>query len=485
LGQALSAHDLTHILFQTFDGLPVSGGSWFADRISYVDSVAYVGVIAVVLAAVAVAVRRRNPIVVAFAAMTVCMASLVFIPPVVWVADHLPLIGTFLWNRAVIPMAFGAAVLAGFGTNLLVRQDRARTVRFWFALGFGVVAIALAALWLFGRGQLPTAEAAVRAHSFLWPVGCTAFGLTAAGLLWSVYSRRRKAFHEPLDGLGRWVAGGLLALQTAFLISVGYPLWSSSPQFLPTTPAETALKQAVGSSAVGFGNSDCIFPPANGLRQNINVAYGVQEFAVYDPITPLDYFSSWKAASGESGGYPQTNIFCPAVTSARLARLYGLSFVLEPAHSPGPSGAVFDRFIGTEQLYRIPGGAIATLNPLSPTGALPSLDALGAPVAVHKLGPTSWTVYTDATSAQVLRLRLTDVPGWKASLDGRPLRLESYSGIMMQAVVPPGRHVIRLTYWPTAFSIGIVIAALSALGLMAAVLASRLMRRRSTSPVTE
>ena len=60
VGQALSFHDLTHVLFQSFDGVPVNGSAFFADRFLYIESVAYIGVIAVVLAVLAVVVRRRT-----------------------------------------------------------------------------------------------------------------------------------------------------------------------------------------------------------------------------------------------------------------------------------------------------------------------------------------------------------------------------------------------------------------------------------------
>ena len=108
--------------------------------------------------------------------------------------------------------------------------------------------------------------------------------------------------------------------------------------------------------------------------------------------------------------HADVNIFCPAVTTAALARLYGVGFVLEPADSRGPTGAVFDRMIGNERLYRIPGAAVATLSAFGPGGALPGPAASTTPVAVTNPNPAAVTVRTDAASPQLLRLRLTDVP---------------------------------------------------------------------------
>ena len=99
-------------------------------------------------------------------------------------------------------------------------------------------------------------------------------------------------------------------------------------------------------------------------------------------------------------------------------------------------------------------------------------------VAVRHPDPDSWKLTTDKDSPQVLRLRLTDVPGWHASIDGHPLKLYPFAGIMLQALVPPGHHTIELHYWPTTFTEGIVLALCSALGLLLVLLLSWLRRRR-------
>ncbi len=85
---------------------------------------------------------------------------------------------------------------------------------------------------------------------------------------------------------------------------------------------------------------------------------------------------------------------------------------------------------------------------------------------------------TESKTPQVLRLHLTNVPGWHATIDGRPLPLKQYSLIMFQARIPPGRHVIELNYWPSTFTEGIVLAVLAAVGLLVAPFAAYALRRR-------
>jgi hypothetical protein len=480
----LPLHDLTYVLFQGFDGVPVAGAPWFGNwAANYVQTAAYVGVIALVLAVTAVASRWRRPAVVAFGAVAVVMAVVAFGTPVLSFIDTLPFVGKVQWHYALFPMDFAIAILAGVGMDVLVRSYRKRAVRAWLGGGFVVAGLTLQALWVLGRGHLAPHQAHIRADSFIWPVASTLLGLTVVGVLYAVHKRvpRHQAPSRwPPIGVGRWAGLCLLACETAFLITAGAPLWSSSSTVLHPTPAEVTLERAVGSSVVGFGTPSKVSPTL-GIVPDVNIIDRVQELAIYDPVVPHAYNDAWREATGESGGAQY--IFAPLVRNATVARRFGVGFVLEPDGSPGPTGAVFDQEVGDhEALYRIPGAAAATVSPLGQDGALPSPDAPGQAVAVTHPDPASWKLETDAATPQVLRLRLTDVPGWHGTIDGRPLKLERFSGVMLQAVVPAGHHTIELHYWPTAFTVGIGLALCSAVGLVAAVVTTGVRRRRKHLP---
>ncbi len=484
--RALPVHDLIHVLLQGFDGLPLSTSAFFGDRLFYIDTVAYVGVIALALALLAVVVRRRRPEVVAFGAVALVMAGLVFAQPVVSAVDHVPHLGSVLWNRALLPLAFALAILAGMGTDALVRAGHRRTVTAWAGASFGAAGIVLGALWLFGRGQLSPEDASIRAHSFIWPLLCIVLGLIVVAAIAVSHNRRTTTTDRPSlarwSSPTRWAAGALLAGETAFLIGAGAPLWASSPTAPAPTAAVVDLKAAVGSSVVGLGAPDCVGYGRLGLQPNVNVLFGIDELVAYDPMTPRSYFSSWKRSTGAAPGYPSYETFCPAVTTAALARLYGVEYVLEQYGAPGPVGGVFDKTVGSEELYRIPGAAAATVSSLAPGGTLPPKSAPGTPVPVTHPSPSSWHVVIDTTAPGVLRLRLTDLPGWHATIDGRPLPLKPFAGVMLQARVPAGRHVIELSYWPTYFTVGIVLAACSAGGLAGASLWALRRGRRRQQP---
>jgi hypothetical protein len=412
------------------------------------------------------------------------MGVIVYVPVVESLLDGLPLLGNVLWRRATMPMAFAVAVLAGMGVDVVVRSHHDRVVRAWMAGAFGVAAVVLLALWVFGRGHLPPVEATIRAKSFLWPVIAIAVGLAVTAML--VQVQRRRGSDPRTAGrltVGRCAGAVFLVVETVFLVTAGTSLWSSSPTYLSPTPGETALARAAGGSLVGFGLNTCFSPSQLGIVPDVNVALGVKEFGVYEPLIPRDYGLSWKGATGLSAApseYPGVpfSVFCPAVETATIARLYGIGYVLERKGSPGPHGSVFDQAVGDEYLYRIPGSGPATLTPIPSTGKLPASTALGTVVPVSDPDPSSWRLVTDGTGPQVLRLRLSAAPGWHATIDGRPLPLRSFAGVMLQARIPPGRHVVVVRYWPSTFTAGIVLAVGCVVTFGAVFLAGSLRRRR-------
>jgi hypothetical protein len=177
------------------------------------------------------------------------------------------------------------------------------------------------------------------------------------------------------------------------------------------------------------------------------------------------------------------SVFCPAITYASTARRYGVGFVLEKAGAHGPQGAVFDQKVGDEDLYRIPDAGLATLVPAPSSGP----ESAGGPpratvVPVTSNDPAQWKIVTTGTGPQVLQLHLTAVPGWHATIDGHDLALERYSGVMLQARIPAGRHVVELSYWPMAFTVGLGLAAAGVVGLAGALVVGRRRQRRAISP---
>jgi hypothetical protein len=65
-----------------------------------------------------------------------------------------------------------------------------------------------------------------------------------------------------------------------------------------------------------------------------------------------------------------------------------------------------------------------------------------------------------------LALRITDVPGWHVTADGRPLAVHGYEGSFLEVTVPAGTHTVVAYYWPRDLTYGIVLALLALLALV-------------------
>ena len=470
-------------IFQSFWGQPLRGSFANAQGF-YEEQWVYVGAIALALAVVAVGVRWRRPEVVGLAAGAVVAMLAAILEPMDRFLSALPAIGGSLWTRSLIPVAFCLAMLAAVGLDTVFRRVERRQAIRWALGSFGVIAVVLGLVWLFARGNLPAQAAHVRAESFVWPVVSTAVGLAAFAILLFTDRRSHGRQWDPrrLSLLTFGLAGALLICQTVFLVVDDGPIPSSSSSMYPPTPVVTALQRDVGSSLVGLGVQKNGFGGSGlGLAPDTNVPYGVDEFAVYDPIVPLTYFTDWSSLYHASAGFKSVYEFIPGIPSAKIARRYGISYVLVSRGAAAPSGSVFVGQVGNEDLYRIPGSGTATLVPASST-AWPSTDAPGKTVPVEWTGPSALRVVTGASTPQVLRLHVSSVPGWQATIDGRPLALTPYLSTMFQARIPPGRHVVELHYWPDRFTEGLVVAAGTGLALIVAAVVVR--RRKPASPAS-
>ena len=476
----LPVHNLLHLALQGYDGLPIAGNHWFGYVGGYSETAAYIGVIPLVLVVLALARGRRRPAVIAFAALALVTVAVAFVPAVVDALNHLPVVKTLVWQRAILPLVLALTVLSGFGMEALVRHPDRASVRRWLTGGFGGAGVVVVVLWLVGRRRLALSDASARQGSLLWAAVEIMVGLLVVGALaWAARARRTTGSDPPWwrRGLHRWPGSTLLVGEAVFLLAAGGSLWSATSAPFTSTPSVAAFQRAVGSATVGYGAPLCFFPPGLGIPVNAQIAYGVQELAAYDPALPSSYFSSWTKLTGRAAGLPAISAYCPVVTTVAEAQLYGVGFVLERAGSPGPKGAPLATTVGDEDLYRIPGAAAATLTPRAESTRPPGSGATSTPVTVAHPDPATWTMITTAPDPEVLRLRLTDLPGWHATVDGHPVPLTRFAGVMLQANLPPGRHQVRLYYWPAAFTQGIVLAAVAAVGLLCGLVAERTRRR--------
>ncbi|MDA8310579.1 MAG: YfhO family protein [Actinomycetota bacterium] len=506
---SLPPHDLTHLLFVGYSGVPTNLTSIIGVDNLYVSMV-YVGSVGLVLALVGLVWIRRRPEVLAFLLLTVVLLVVLFAPPVAALMRHIPEAKVFRLDLGTTFCDFGFAMLAAFGAQALVESRRQRTagtgdgvatdplVTGWtdrlLVGGTVFLALALAVLEIrlgVGLGHLRPAQSSVRQASFLWPtIGLGVCALVAVARL--VHPSARAAPGSPSAGAGAGAGrarlalarstglvagrGGLVLLvgvQAAYSIIGGAWFLSSTPDPLPVTPAIAALSHDTAGALVGMGTCPQLHAfPGTGIMPDVNATYGIDELVDYDPIMTTQYYAGLGGLLGTSRTPPagENALFCPKVSSVRTARFFGASYVLEPPGAAGPPGTTLVATIRGERLYAVPGSGRATLVALphgtgggqggtwsSSWEGRPGAPAVVQPARESEAG--TWRVRVDAHGRSLLVLRVTAVPGWHATIDGRPLDLRTYDTLLLAAVVPPGRHVVVLHYWPSLFSVGLYLAA--------------------------
>ncbi len=465
-----------NLVFSGFFGYPISTSQSFGpDRYGYYETAAFVGVIALVLIVVAILRRWREPEVAGLALVAVVLALLIYHSPLTRVLDSIPLFNVVEWNRALVPFDFVLAMLAGFGLQTVLDNGQERGTRRCLLGALTVSAVGILVLRLHGSGALSRAEAAIRSRSFLWPAIELVAGAAAVAVLLIGHRGRAPGAHEHRTGsrsyrARRTAAVLLVAAEAAFLLAATPNLWSSSKVAFPVTAGDSELERLVGQARVGFGICPSLSSQPNlGILAEANSAYGVAEISAYNSVVPRSWHTAWTAATGlPYVAKGELGAFCPSLPSASLARNFGVSYLLEPPHHAAASGTVYVATIDGEGLYRVPGGGLVTMQPTTAAAS----DDPDVVVPTEAADPSSIHFVVDPRQPSTLHIHITDLPGWKATVDGRPLALHSWGSAMLEASVPAGQETIVLTYWPHAFTDGLVVAGATALGLAMALLVS-------------
>lgn len=454
--------NLVNLATATFYGLPILHHTYFGSR-NYYEAASYVGLGALILAAVAVVGCWRRAEVLALAVVGLLCAALVYSSTVAGVVGSAPGLKLILWDRAVIPLDLVLAALAGVGLQTLIDRRGERLVRATFGAAAALAAGLVVILWaVTAAGHLHggTAVRGERLDSLLVPGVQAAAGLLGAAL---VLANRRAGRHAPAASgvYARTAVALVAAAELAFLLTATPNLWSSSPSGFVTTAAERAYEQAVGPARVGFTKCPSLVQQPNlGILAEANSAYGVSELAAYDPVVPKAWFRAWGAATGQPGVIGINN-FCASVDSAGLARQFGVGYVLVPPGSPAPPGAVLATTIEGVGVWRVPGSGLVTAGrPGAP------LEAPETPLPFTWSAPNRVHTTVDAAGAESVRFHISDLPGWHATVDGRATAVRSWGGAMMAVSVGPGRHQVTLTYDPAAWNWGLWVALATAAGLL-------------------
>ncbi len=488
-------HMATLLLAQGYDGLPVHG-SYFFGSWNYYETAAYVGVIAAVLAVVAVVTSWRRPFVAGLAAAAVGCAAVVYdltaSAPVQRLVTDVGL-GTVSLQRALPLVGFAVAVLAAVGLERLVGTWHEPATRRALWAGCALLAVALGLLWwrVGNAGFAPGAARpysakplpgrsvleGLRRDSLWWPTG-SLLAVALAGLLAEAAARRlrpRPPRHTRRtgrpSGTGPVIGAALLAVQSAFLLFAGVGINSYAGASFPATPATATVARVVGTGLLGMddGLGAChppaLVPPACGVRAwrgigfypEMNLGYGIAELGIHDPTIPQAVFDGWPfAGTGRRIAY--TNLFAPDIDTVALARRYGVTAVLVAPGLAVPAGM-------TPVASLVNHGVHLTLATVPGSGRFSVAGPGAALRASSHPGDARYEVEVRAPAGAVLTAHVTDVPGWRASAGGHPLVVRRAPGDQLSVRLPAGTTAVELTYAPARLLLGELLAAAALAGL--------------------
>ncbi|MGO8874186.1 MAG: hypothetical protein ACLQNG_00250 [Acidimicrobiales bacterium] len=457
-----------------FDGFPVHGSTFLLPATNFYETVSYVGIAVLLLAAVAVVALPREPLVLglglaALALVAVSYSVGSFHPAL----DLLRALGlsAVVWRRARLIIGFPLGVLAAIGLETLLRPRQHPRAGRTLAAGSLLAIAALAALSWHTTAVLDATARSVERRSLLWPAALALLcGLCALAVLGSGRVGRPPRRQRTC----RAAAGALFAGNAVFLVVTGMGLNTWTRDFYPVSSAMKALQSEVGGGLVGLDDGRRQVQSLSGLGfyPELNVAYQLDEFAGHDPELPQAYFTTLAPGEGEGG----LGLFVPSVDSVAEARGLGISWLLVAPGRRAPAGTTYVETLAGERLYHVSASSRFSLQPAT-AGVV---RRASQPMA------GAYSLEVDDTSPATLVVRVTDVPGWHASIDGTVTPLRRDDGVLQSLAVPAGLHTVRLWYEPATLWAGIALALCATAGLLvAAALSWRRAAARPPRPVDD
>jgi hypothetical protein len=470
---------------------------------NFVEQTLYVGVIGLALAIAAVIARRRDKEVWFWALLGLgALGAALRIPVFDWV-NHLPLFSIAAYGRFRLIYTFCVAVLAGLGTQLLVKDPSgtARRLALLFLSGAVVIGVALLVLApqvltaLESQSTLPAARRlspATLSSAFhltnltmSWPLLIAVLAIAVLALY-----RRRDSFARP----GRLLLPGsslhaiLVMLITAdlFVLGMDYHTAIAEEWIFPETPAIASLTSDDSIFRIVGTNVD--------LMPNTCMAYGLQD--VRGLAFPGDRYRELCLAMGGEDWLGYGILFTEPL-EPRLLGLMNVKYIFTTSQlgqlqylqqigtdknvtiyenmSCLPRAFVVHRVQVREHPEEVlpalldPGfdlGAEIILEQVPPSGWLAGSDGGTAVAEITQYEPNYVRIRADTSTDGFLFLSDSYYVGWKAFVDGAQTVIYRADYAFRAVHLTAGSHEVEFAYRPDSFRWG---AAISLLALVATV----------------
>ncbi len=448
--------------------------------------VGYIGVLPLLLALLALILRRDAPtrFFGAFALIGLALALGGYAILHGWLYQWAPGFGQLRAPaRFIVLLDFGIAALAAFGFDALLREIPAasqaafkRIVRFapfvWLLIALSAGSTAYAMLIL---GQNQDAVLFARIAN---AANALAFFILLLALALALIVERGAHFFDDTA----WAA---LALALIFfdLLSLGayVDLSTDDPSRVFDHPDAVAFLKSDGSmfriDARDTG-VDHAWPADTSL---VHALFDVNGD---NPLVLADFDRYWQSLGSRSAAqYDLLNIkYLIARKNAPLDRAkFKLAFDGDPAFDIFENTRVLPRAFVTSQTRIVPDQATAlrilhdpSLDPAQTvvlekpvSGGPPAGNSGSSSAKIVGYGPNEILLDVNAPSAGVLVLSEIYYPGWRAWVDDREVEVLRADSLFRAVELSAGAHRVRLLYDPASFKLGVGLFAVTALALTA------------------
>jgi hypothetical protein len=479
----------------------------------------YVGVITLILAVPGLALSGSRRVVLALSGLALFSLTLsmgTYTPLYALLHQWLPQFDSFRApGRWLLIWTFAVAGLAAHGVHGL-RYRQQSELRERAAHGYGVALAAVAAALLFAIWRtnevhaiqwLPHARVAV-----LWilaAMGAAALGMVALfsrvhwpQLALSIvlalelgYAAREMEYNRP-NAPDLYREMPVIARHLRSLTGLEGAQATALPDRVVSLAVDERLDRERLSRTVMNGDGDAEYrryaAMLEAIRPNLGVTMGLPTVDGYDGgLLPLRDYARFKSLliTAETP-VPHYTLGPQAFgrADASLLGVLNVRFLLTDGRfgAPGPGWVLHGEAPGAAWLYEntrvlprafLAGDTVVEPDPDRAIGLMRSLD-LGRTAVINRplpraLSPPSGTVRIDRASAgevvaqvettgeALLVLTDTFYPGWRASVDGRPVSIVQANVLFRGVVVPAGSHEVRFWFDPLSVKLGLAMSGLA------------------------
>jgi hypothetical protein len=453
----------------------------FQEMDNFNERTGYVGIVPLFLGLYAVS-RRRCRFTAFYLAVAVVAGLVIYgVLPLQNILQLLPVVSCISQTRLLLFVTFSAAVLAGLGWDTLSRMENDRRA-VWVVAGFWVFAIA-ALVWFWSLIRPVLAQLDMSHRAFLmWQLPVFAVGLIASGIV-AVWRGRRTGWIPATICLG-WTAADLL------WFGMGYNPAIPRDRYYPRTEAIEWLKQDSSMFRVlGIGTV---------LVPDTAAVFGLSDARGTDFMSVRRYEELITGSAGDFYFYTRASALPDSF------RLLNVKYVLTPGFPPRKPGlfelvhsnevaiyrykeckpramAVFDYQVNHDPVsvraaVRSEGfdpGQVLLLEE-QPERTEPRDGTRSPPAASESMvritsdEPDDIAIEASLPRPGFLLLLDTYFPGWTASVNGRATRIYRADYNFRAVQLPGGKSLVRFSYRPKSFRLGLALAGASLLALGAA-----------------